>query len=156
VEGTGGGSLGTALLSKLDRFNRSIDSLTPLMATLSSATGSRIDATKVVRARDEMQAAASDLSTALLSQIDSALDDRLSSLSLRRLLAVGTLVVPLLLGLAPVGLALSARRRGRTATAPAAPPPPPWPAEPVQLPRPGHHDAAGPEYARWERFGAPQ
>jgi hypothetical protein len=174
VEGSGGGALGTALLSKLDRFNRSIDNLAPLMTPLSNGTG-RIDAAKVVRSRDEMQAAAADLSASLLTQIDGALEDRLTSLSHRRLLAIGTLVVPVLLGLAPIVMAKVTRRRKDKAAppqerpeagpydpvrpAPARPvtvPPTPWPAEPVQWPESRPSEASSSEYARWERFGAPQ
>ena len=146
VEGTGSRSLGGALLSKLDRFNRSIDTLVPLMSPVLAGTGG-IDSAQVVRGRDEMQAAAADLSAALLAQIDIALSDQLSSLNQRRLLALATLVVPALLALAPLGKALAARRR-RT------PPPPPAvirrPAEPVA------QHASEPEYAQWERFSVPK
>lgn len=178
VEGTGIKNLGGALLKKLDRFNQSIDNLVPLMSPVVAGTG-RIDTAKVVRARDEMQSAAADLSAALLTQIDGALGDRLSSLSQRRLLAVGTLVVPVLLAVAIllVPLLLSARRRKGAATGeqdrpvtslpapahdasvrPAAVPPDPWPVEPVRArwPEPGPYDASNPEYARRERFGAPR
>ncbi|MCO8275385.1 hypothetical protein M1L60_32870 [Actinoplanes sp. TRM 88003] len=110
VEGTGSRSLGGALLSKLDRFNRSIDNLLPLMSPVLAGTGG-IDVARVVKARAEMQSAAADLSAALLAQIDIALEDRLSSLSLRRLLAIGTLVVSVLLAAAPIGAALAARRK---------------------------------------------
>lgn len=171
VEGTGSRNLGSALLSKLDRFNRSIDNLTPLMSPVLAGKGG-VDAAQVVRARDEMQAAGADLSAAILSQIDIALRGQLSSLSHRRLLAIATLVVPALLVLVPIGLALAARRRRGKATreqnppgpagqAPAPPAtvaPKPWPADPVpaQWPESGPHATSDPEYARWERFGAPQ
>ncbi|MFD0518175.1 hypothetical protein [Paractinoplanes durhamensis] len=174
VEGSDGGALGTALLSKLDRFNRSIDDLAPLMSPLSNGTG-RIDTAKVVRSRDEMQAAAADLSATLLTQIDSALADRLASLSHRRLLAIGILLAPVLLGLALVVPSLVARRRqdkgapprerptaGRhdpAHPAPAQPvtvPPTPWPTGPVQRPESRPSETAGSEYARWEQFSAPQ
>jgi len=207
VEGTGIASLGGALLKKLDRFNQSIDNLVPLMSTLVSGKGG-IDTAKVVRARDEMQSAAVELSAALLTEIDGALGDRLSSLSQRRLLAIATIVAPVLLaigmlvaprlrGFAPTGLTRAARRRRGTVTAekdgpealpqgpahepppqpvavqpvavqpvtvqpataqPATVPPEPWPVQPLpaQWPEPGPHEAANPQYARWERFGAPQ
>src|SRR4051794_12300646 len=144
VEGSGGGDLGTALLSKLDRFNRSIDNLEPLMAPLLAGKGG-IDVAKVVKARDETQSAAADLSAALLTQIDGALDDRLSSLGHKRLLAVGILVLSVLVALAPVGLPLLSRRRPAPAhQAPAhqAPEPAPDPApEPAQWPGPGPYNA---------------
>jgi hypothetical protein len=176
VEGTGSRNLGSALLSKLDRFNRSIDNLTPLMSPVLAGKGG-VDAAQVVRARDEMQAAGAALSAAILTQIDIALRGQLSSLSHRRLLAVGTLVVPALLVLAPIGLALAARRRRGKATReqdrPGTPPPGPadqppahpataaprsWPADPVpaQWPESRPQSASDSEYARWERFGAPQ
>jgi len=184
VEGTGSRSLGGALLKKLDRFNQSIDSLVPLMSTVLAGKGS-IEVAKVVRARDEMQTAGADLSAALLTQIDGALSSRLSSLSQRRLLAIATLVVPVLLAIATLGVPMllalgpiGRRRRGtapgeqdRPGTPPPAPaahqapaqavtiPPDPWPVEPVPAQWPehrSHDDASNPEYARWERFGAPQ
>jgi len=174
VEGTGSRSLGGALLKKLDRFNQSIDNLVPLMSPVVGGKGN-VDAAKVVRARDEMQTAAADLSAALLTQIDTELSGRLSSLSQRRLLAIGTLVVPVLLALVPIGLAVARRRRGTAtpeqdlpettepgpahqAAQPVTVPPDPWPVEPAapQWPEPRPHDASNPEYARWERFGASQ
>lgn len=172
VEGSSSASLGTALLSKLDRFNRSIDSLKPLVTPLVTGKGG-IDTTKVARARDEMQAAAADLSAALLTQIDIGLRDRLSSLGHRRLLAVGVLAVSVLLVLAPIASALAARRRtdkdkDKATPEPELPPtrtpapahrsaattvpPDRWPAEPAPMPWP----EAGPQYAQWERYGAPQ
>lgn len=184
VEGTGSRSLGSALLNKLDRFNRSIDSLVPLMDPLLSGKG-RIDVAQVGRARVEMQAAGADLSAALLTQIDIALRDRLSSLGQRRLLAIGTLVLAVLLALVPIGLALTSRRpKAPPPQAPPRPahqapahqvpahqapahqapahqttsPPDPWPAEPApaQWPPARQPQASDPEFARWERFGAPQ
>ncbi|MEV7628986.1 hypothetical protein [Actinoplanes sp. NPDC089786] len=195
VEGTGSRSLGGALLNKLDRFNRSIDSLLPLMTPLTSGRG-RIDVAQVGRARVEMQAAAADLSAALLDQIDIALRDRLSSLSQRRLLTIGTLVLAALLMLAPIVLGLVRRDRGTTAGRPDRPAPPPGPgrsaparpapahqapahqapahpapahqvsarqpamhqtaAPPAQWPPARTAAASDPEFARWERFGAPQ
>jgi len=170
VEASDGSGLGTALLSKLDRFNRSIDNLVPLVATLQAGKG--VDATRVIKARDEMQTAAADLSTALLSQIDVALSDRLSSLTQRRLLAIGVLVVAVLLAFAPIGLDLLARRRrSGKATPPKAPahqapahpalshPAPDSPAPvtvPPQWPDPGPYHTPNSEYAQWERFGASQ
>jgi len=164
VEGSDGGGLGTALLSKLDRFNRSIDNLVPLMASLQAGKG--VDTAKVVKARDETQTAAADLSTALLTQIDGTLHDRLSSLSRKRLLAVGILVVSVLVALAPIGLGLLARRRRAATATPAktpahqaparqAPAPAPVPV-PAQWPDPGPYDNSNSEYAQWERFGASQ
>ncbi|MFC4069556.1 hypothetical protein, partial [Actinoplanes subglobosus] len=110
VEGTGSQSLGSALLSRLDRFNRSVDTLLPLLTPLQSGrTG--VDPEQVGRARDEMQAAAADLSAALLTQIDIGLADRISSLDQRRLLASGIFVFSVLLALTPAGLALLRRLR---------------------------------------------
>jgi hypothetical protein len=135
------------------------------VATLQAGKG--VDATRVIKARDEMQTAAADLSTALLSQIDVALSDRLSSLTQRRLLAIGVLVVAVLLAFAPIGLDLLARRRrsGKAAPpkapahqAPAHPAPePPAPVTvPPQWPDPGPYHTPNSEYAQWERFGASQ
>jgi hypothetical protein len=177
VEGSSSSSLGTALLSKLDRFNRSIDNLKPLVTPLATGKGG-IDTAKVVRARDETQAAAADLSVALLAQIDIALRDRLSSLDHRRLLSVGILAISALLVLVPIAPAVAARRRRARTTRgpdPVTSPPvaahrgvtPPAAGHPVTAP-PDLQPArmAGPEsgpqavssgqYAQWERYGAPQ
>jgi hypothetical protein len=178
VEGSSSSSLGTALLSKLDRFNRSIDNLKPLVTPLATGKGG-IDTAKVVRARDEMQAAAADLSAALLAQIDIALRDRLSSLDHRRLLAVGILAISALLVLVPIAPALAARRRrARTTRGPDQPATPPQVAahrspspeavgrpttvppdlQPVSMagPEPRPQDLSSPQYPQWERYGAPQ
>ncbi|GLY93834.1 hypothetical protein Acsp02_10900 [Actinoplanes sp. NBRC 103695] len=190
VEGaTGSRSLGSALLSKLDRLNRSIDNLVPLMQPVLAGKG-RVDVAQIARARDEMQAAAADFSAALLVQIDIALKDRLSSLGQRRLLAIGTLALAVLLALVPLVMALVTRRgdaKGRSEPnrppaprvpahqAPAhqapdrpaperqhperpAAPPRQRPAEPVPAhwPPSRQPDRSDPEFARWERFGAPQ
>jgi hypothetical protein len=139
VEGSGSQSLGSALLSRLDRFNRSVDSLLPLMSPqLSGRTD--VDTEQVGRGRDEMQAAAADLSAALLSQIDVGLADRISSLDQRRLLASGILLISVLLAVTPAGLALMSRPlRPR----PPAPAPPPV----SEIER---------ERERWGRVGVPQ
>ncbi|BCY13417.1 hypothetical protein [Actinoplanes sp. L3-i22] len=112
VEAGGGasGGLGGALLSKLDRFNRATDTLQPLMAPVVSGKG-KVDAEQVAKARDEAQTAAADLSAALLGQIDLGLQDRISSLDDRRLLAAAAFVVTILLAFAPLGATLVARRR---------------------------------------------
>jgi hypothetical protein len=178
VEGSSSSSMGTALLSKLDRFNRSIDNLKPLVTPLATGKGG-IDTAKVVRARDEMQAAAADLSAALLAQIDIALRDRLSSLNHRRLLSVGILAISVLLVLVPIAPALAARRRrARTTRGPDLPVTPPQGAahrsavpqaagrpvtappdlQPARMagPEPGPQDFSSRQYAQWERYGAPQ
>ncbi|GAA2679098.1 hypothetical protein Apa02nite_023240 [Actinoplanes palleronii] len=168
VEGSDSKDLGSALLSKLDRFNRSIDTLLPLMSPVLAGKGG-VNADRTIAARDEMQVAAADLSAALLSQIDIALRDRLSSLSQRRLLAVGILVVSVLLALVPAGMALAARRRRDSRRPPQGPGPqvpeylpvttaagsPAGPARaPWHEPRPQHPSDA--EHSRRERFGVPQ
>ncbi|GIE28606.1 hypothetical protein Ait01nite_016510 [Actinoplanes italicus] len=111
VEGTGSENLGSALLSRLDRFNRSVDNLLPLVEPLKTGRGI-VDAEQVSRGRDEMQAAASELSTALLEQIDIGLRDRIDSYDRRQLLAAGILVISVILACLPAGLLLVARVRG--------------------------------------------
>jgi hypothetical protein len=140
VEGTGSQSLGSALLSRLDRFNRSVDNLLPLMTPLVSGRADA-DAEQVARGRDEMQAAAADLSAALLGQIDIGLNDRISSLDQRRLLAAGIFVVSVLLALAPAGLALAARLRRGTA--------------PQEWATPAPRPVADPEHTQRRRISVP-
>jgi hypothetical protein len=149
VEGTGSQSLGSALLSRLDRFNRAVDNLLPLMKPLESGRNS-VDAGQVGQGREEMQTAAADLSSALLDQIDIGLNDRISSLDRRRLLASGIFVISILLACVPAGLALvnaRVRRRGapRVTVAPA---PHPWP-------EPGQPAASDPEHTVRRRISVP-
>ncbi|WP_436536127.1 hypothetical protein [Actinoplanes sp. HUAS TT8] len=108
--GGASGGLGGTLLSKLDRFNRATDTLQPLAAPVVSGKG-RVDAEQVAKARDEAQAAAADLSAALLDQIDLGLKDRISSLNERRLLAAAAFVLAVLLAFTPIGVTLAGRRR---------------------------------------------
>ncbi|MEV0900399.1 hypothetical protein [Actinoplanes sp. NPDC049802] len=173
VEGSGSRSLGGDLLSKFDRFNRSVEKLVPLMTPMLDGKG-RVDAAQVVSARDEAQDAAAELSEALLAQIDVALQDRLSSLSQRRLLATGVLAVAVLLALAPVAAGLASRRRPDTAADdedPKQTPPPapahqrvaapvavastPWPTQ-SQWPDSRPHGGSDVNSGRRERFGVPQ
>jgi hypothetical protein len=153
VEGTGSQSLGSALLSRLDRFNRAVDNLLPLVESVSSGRTS-VDPEQVGRGRDELQAAAADLSAALLNQIDIGLSDRISSLDQRRLLALAIFIVSGLLAFAPAGLLLAARiRRRRTpwetgTRAPEQAAPGPWP-------EPGTDPVADQEYARRRRISVP-
>ncbi len=93
------------------------------MTPVTSGEG-RIDPEQVIKARDETQVAAADLSAALLDQIDIGLQDRLSSLNQRRLLAAAAFAVAILLAFAPLVLAVTARRRESRAA-----PPPVVPAE---------------------------
>jgi hypothetical protein len=174
VEGTGSRSLGGALLSKLDRFNRSVDALVPLQVP---AAGARlaVDTELVIRSRNEMQNAAADLSGTMLDQIDQALTARQSSLSGDRALAVVALVVAILLALVtPVLTVLDRLRRrpgtpaepARGAAAPVAEPrrpqpvqPDPWRVEPEPaqwqepVPSRGIAETNGHDSAHWERFG---
>ncbi|MEU8662570.1 hypothetical protein [Actinoplanes philippinensis] len=128
VEATGSQGLGSALLSRLDRFNRAVDNLLPLASARNG-----VNAEQVTLARGELQAAAADLSAALLDQIDIGLDDRISTLDQRRLTALAILVVSVLAALIPGGLSLARRirggrpARGAGAQAPAQVPAGAWP-----------------------------
>ncbi|GIE75516.1 hypothetical protein Aph02nite_14660 [Actinoplanes philippinensis] len=111
VEESGTQGLGSALLSRLDRYNRAVDNLLPLASARNG-----VNTEQVTLARGELQTAAAELSAALLTQIGLGLDDRISTLDQRRLTAIGILVVSVLAALIPVGLSLAGRiRRTRAA-----------------------------------------
>lgn len=141
VEGTESQSLGSALLSRLDRFNRAVDNLTPLMSARNGT-----DADQVIKRRDEMQTAAADLSSALLTQIDAGLQTRLDSLSRQRLLATGIFVVSVLLALTPTALALAGRFRRKAQPAPG-------PGTGPGVPPAAHAEV---EREQWGRVSVPQ
>lgn len=105
VEGSGGENLGGALLTKMDRFNQSVDGALALLGA------ERVDTAQVVKARAETRAAAADLAEAILAQVDIALEDRLSSLATTRMLASAAYAVAVLLALVPAILGLVDRRR---------------------------------------------
>lgn len=108
VEGSGSENLGSALLTKLDRFNQAVDGALALLKN------GRVDTTQVAQARSETRVAAADLAEAILAQIDIALEERISSLDQTRLLAAGAYAVAVLLALVPAILGLVSRRPRRS------------------------------------------
>jgi hypothetical protein len=184
VDNTASRTLGSNLLNRLDRFQRSIDSLIPSTSLLQGRTIAANPA-QVARARGETQAAASELSAAILGGIDALLVARLNSLNSERAFAAGALALAILLSLVPlaVGVLRWRRRPGRPVPVeptawrgapdgarsvngdPARGPrdgPQEWPApappgDPARQPAWSHamsEEAAGSEPSRWERFGA--
>jgi hypothetical protein len=121
VDATVSRTLSSELLSRLDRFRRSIDALAPAdVATANRVTAADADRVSANRAATESSAA--DLSSAILRSIDGLIVTRLNGLTGENRLAIGLLVVAALLAVAPTGLLLLARRRHRRATdRPAAP-----------------------------------
>jgi hypothetical protein len=110
LDSTASRTLSSNVLSKLDQFLREKDSL--LAAVPPDGDVSAVDPEALARLRIDLQAAATDLVTALLRELDQLLESRLDGLERRRWTAVGGLVAAVLLALAAAWLNLAAARRG--------------------------------------------
>lgn len=112
VDSTESRTLGSNLLSRLDRFQRSMDTLAASAGALDGRaalpSASRLDAD-----RTELQAAATDLSTALLAELDLLIADRESGIRTERILSLVALAVAVLGCAVPAVLTLRRRRRRR-------------------------------------------
>lgn len=112
VDSTDSRTMGGNLLTRLDRFRRSMDSLATSAGALDGQAGlPRAD--QLTAARSEVQAAASDLSIAVLAELDVLIEDRVAGLDVQRAISLGTLAVVVLLAATPTLAALLGRRRRR-------------------------------------------
>jgi hypothetical protein len=160
VDSAGSHTVGNGLLSRLDRFSRGIDALIPIVPFQAAAQSGTltVDPVQLNKVRGEAQLAATELTGALLGQVDSLLRSRSGDLNRRLVLTTGMLALAVLLVLALVATAvLSLRRRRPDIRRPegrhVSEPPSGWPAnttasawrEPVLV------DA---DNASWEQFGA--
>ncbi|GAA4681914.1 hypothetical protein Prum_053090 [Phytohabitans rumicis] len=136
VDSTQSRTMGGNLLSRLDRFRRSMDTLA---ASVSDQTLPSAD--KLAAPRTEVQTAASDLSTTILAELDVLIEQRQDGVWTERLISIGTLVIAVLGTCLPLLLALSRRRRRRP---------------PFHGPSHASHVAATPDTvpSQWEPAGA--
>ena len=110
VDTTTSTGLGDVLLSRLDRFRRAVDAIGPATAIIDPRLLT-VDATRANAARADVEAAALDLYTTLLREMDAQIADRLDGLSGRRWQAIGIVTVAVALAVAPFVLAVLGRRR---------------------------------------------
>lgn len=117
VDSTESATLGGNLLGRLDRLRRVVDSILPATAALSNSSATA-DPALMAKNRTEAQAAAADLSQAMLGELDLLIEQRQSTLRAEFLVAVGSVLAIVVLMVGGVTLDVLARRR-------AAPPKPP-------------------------------
>jgi hypothetical protein len=110
VDATKSSRLGDVLLGRLDRFRLAVDALIPATAIVDPRRLT-VDAVRANAARADFQAAALDLHTTLLHEIDLLLANRVADLSAQRWRALGAAALALLLALVPIPVALIGRRR---------------------------------------------
>jgi hypothetical protein len=105
VDSTQSRTMGGNLLSRLDRFRRGMDTL-----AASASTPEETDANRLAATRTEVQAAASDLSAAILAELDVLIEERVDGLWTQRWLSVGTMTLAVLLAAIPPAVMLRRRR----------------------------------------------
>jgi len=166
VDSTQSPTLGGNLLGRLDRLRRVVDSILPATSALS------VDPALMAKNRAEAQAAAGDLSQAMLRELDLLLTERQSTLRAELLVGVGSVLAIMVLVVAGVALDVISRRRAAPPRMPAegigahsqpdplarpgadarlAPPAPPPVTVPAYPPVGGAGDA---EPDPWERYVA--
>jgi hypothetical protein len=112
VDSTESRTLGGNLLSRLDRFRRSMDALAASAGTLDGRSPlPPVD--RLNTARVEVQAAASELSNSILAELDVLIADRHSGIRTERTISLVALAVVVLGCAIPAMLALRKRRRRR-------------------------------------------
>jgi hypothetical protein len=141
VDSTESRTLGGNLLSRLDRFRRSMDGLAASAGSLDGRSPLP-SADRLNTARTEVQSAASELSNAILAELDVLIADRQSGIRTGRTLSLVALAVAVLGCAVPTVLALRKRRRYRRPFDGPHRTVPPRPATPE------------PNESRWEPVGA--
>lgn len=142
VDGTSSRTLGANLLSRMDRFRRSMETLTATAVPVDGRTP--VDIVVLQNIRTEIQSAALDLAATILGELDQLVGARIGDLDGQRRTAAATMAAAVLLALLPAA-ALFVRPRRRPAAEPAVPPPA------VAVP-PGHE--TGPAARHREPAGA--
>ncbi|MFD0748286.1 hypothetical protein ACFQ1L_45825 [Phytohabitans flavus] len=112
VDSTESRTLGGNLLSRLDRFRRSMDGLAASAGSLDGRS-SLPPTDRLNSARVEMQAAASELSNSILAELDVLIADRQSSVRGERVISLAAFALAVLGCAVPILLALARRRRRR-------------------------------------------
>jgi hypothetical protein len=160
VDSTESPTMGGNLLGRLDRLRLVADSILAATSALSDSSATA-DPALMAKNRAEAQAAAADLSQAMLRELDLLLAERQSTLRAELLTAVGSVLAIVVLLTAGIAVEVIARRRAapprpRTEdagahTRPAPPAQPPPGMVPAHLPAGGAGDA---EPDPWERHVA--
>jgi hypothetical protein len=166
VDSTESPTMGGNLLGRLDRVRLVADSILAATSSLSDSSATA-DPALMAKNRAEAQAAAADLSQAMLSELDLLLAERQSTLRAELLTGVGSLLAIVVLLLAGIAVEVISRRRAAPAgpraegagahsrpgpdarLAPPAQPPPGM--APAHLPVGGTGDA---EPDPWEQYVA--
>jgi hypothetical protein len=144
VEATTDPGLGPRLLGPLDRFQRAVDAVATETARMAQQPTEVAPAT-LGRIRADVQAAATELSTVILAELDSLIEARVRAVGGDLRTAVGCLILAVLLGtIPPIAIFRTVRRRRPFETST------PSTAAPVDSTAP----AAAPVPARRERAGA--
>lgn len=152
VDGTDSRTLSGNLLSRLDRFRRSMETLTASSTALDGKN--TFDASPLTAARAEVQTAASELAATILDELDTLIAARLDDLTGKRTLALVTLLVAIPLAFLPLALAWFGDRR-RPGTASEVTVIAPDAGRPPQHAVNGNRtDADDRTIERWERSGA--
>jgi hypothetical protein len=116
VDGNTQGNLSASILSRLDRFRRAVDTVATA-AVPASPTRPVIDADRVSKARIDVQAAGTDLHTAILRELDALIAARSDRMDTQRQIAIATIALAAMFALAPTFAVLLRRRREPTGRA---------------------------------------
>jgi hypothetical protein len=161
VDSTESRTLGSNLLSRLDRFQRTADLIAAMFAQAGTRTGG--DPSLIGVVRGQLQAAAGELSSTILNEVERLLNSRADEIDRARLLAGGAaaLAVLLVVGFF-LALFLGGRRRPARAAGPfpaggpGASPPEDATAWPTVAPITGapYQGTSQDNPTQWERSGA--
>lgn len=114
VDATPSQTLSGDLLAKLDRFRLAVNALVP-PTSMPNELPSGADHDLMLADKVEVQDAATDLSSAMITATRDLLNDRVGKVSLDQWLAVLTFVLACLVALTPMTVTLVTRRRRRRA-----------------------------------------
>lgn len=113
VDSTQQSTLSAALLSRLDRFRRTVDALSAATTPADPRRPTAIDAAAAERARVEVQATGAELAAAILREVDTLVAGRQDDLARQRQIALACIVLAVILAVAPTVAVLMYRRRRR-------------------------------------------
>jgi len=119
VDSTESPTLGGNLLGRLDRFRRVVDAILPATPSLTDSPTAVVDPALMAKNRSEAQAAAADLSQAMLRELDLLLAERQSTLRTELLVGVGSVLAIVVLVIGLIAVDLLSRRRAATPRPPA-------------------------------------
>jgi len=104
VDSTESRTLGSNLLSRLDRYQRAANTIEAIYAVISNSSastsgGSGSDVSRIVIARAELQTAAGELSSTILNEVERLLTARTDEIDQTRLLAGGAALLAALIAI---------------------------------------------------------